>query len=157
MGWQPCEDPGKTHPERVNHLYHSNNANSNNKIIMSLLNSYHLLNAYYMSGITLFDMNQLFHMRKSLSDTYNYHLFYIYQELRHRGTEPLDQSHRWLVMEMRFEPRYPCSLAFLLAQLVKNLPAMQETWVRSLDWEDPLEKGEATHSSTLAWRISWLV
>ena len=42
-----------------------------------------------------------------------------------------------------------------LAQLVKNLPAMQKTWVRSLGWEDPLEKGMATHSSTLTWRIPW--
>ena len=40
--------------------------------------------------------------------------------------------------------------ASLLAQLVKNLPAMQETWVQSLGWEDPLEKGQATHSSILA-------
>ena len=39
--------------------------------------------------------------------------------------------------------------------MVKNLPAMQETWVRSLGWEDPLEKEMATHSSTLAWRIPW--
>ena len=39
--------------------------------------------------------------------------------------------------------------------MVKNLPAMQETWVRSLGWEDPLEKGTATHSSILAWRILW--
>ena len=39
--------------------------------------------------------------------------------------------------------------------VVKNLPAMQETWVRSLGWEDPLEKGMATHSSVLSWRISW--
>ena len=39
---------------------------------------------------------------------------------------------------------------FLLAQLVKNLPATQETWVQSLGWEDPLEKGKATHSSILA-------
>jgi len=38
--------------------------------------------------------------------------------------------------------------------MVKNLPAMQETWVRSLSWEDPLEKGMTTHSSILAWRIS---
>ena len=45
------------------------------------------------------------------------------------------------------------SWASLVAQLVKNLPAMQETWVRSLGWEDPLEKGRATHSSILAWRI----
>ena len=43
--------------------------------------------------------------------------------------------------------------ASLVAQVVENLPAMQETWVRSLDWEDPLKKGMATHSSILAWRI----
>ena len=45
--------------------------------------------------------------------------------------------------------------ASLIAQLVKNLPAMQETLVRSLGWEDPMEKGKATHSSILAWRIPW--
>ena len=39
--------------------------------------------------------------------------------------------------------------------MVKNLPAMQETWVRSLGWDDPLEKGTATHSSILAWRTPW--
>ena len=43
----------------------------------------------------------------------------------------------------------------LVAQLVRNLPAMRETWVRSLGWEDPLEKGKATYSSILAWRIPW--
>ena len=47
------------------------------------------------------------------------------------------------------------SWASLVTQLVKNLPAMWETWVRSLCWEDPLEKGKATHSSILAWRIPW--
>ena len=47
------------------------------------------------------------------------------------------------------------SWAFLVAQLVKNPPAMQETWVWSLCWEDPLKKGKATHSSILAWRITW--
>ena len=45
--------------------------------------------------------------------------------------------------------------ASLIAQLVKNLPAMQETRVRFLSWEDPLEKEMATHSSILAWRIPW--
>ena len=45
--------------------------------------------------------------------------------------------------------------AFVVAQLVKNLPAMQETRVRSPGQEDPLEKEMATHSSTLAWRITW--
>ena len=43
-----------------------------------------------------------------------------------------------------------------MAQRVKNLPTMQETWVQSLGWEDPLEKGMATHSSSSAWRISWI-
>ena len=47
--------------------------------------------------------------------------------------------------------------ASLVAQLVKNPPAREETWVQSLGWEDPLEKGKATHSSILAWRISWTV
>ena len=45
--------------------------------------------------------------------------------------------------------------ASLVAQMGKNLPAKQETQVRSLGWEDPLEKGMATHSSILAWRILW--
>ena len=47
--------------------------------------------------------------------------------------------------------------ASLVAQLVKNLPKVRETWVRSLGWEDPLEKGKATDSSILAWRIPWTV
>ena len=45
--------------------------------------------------------------------------------------------------------------ASLVAQLVKDLPAMWETWVQSLDWEDPLEEEKATHSSILPWSISW--
>ena len=44
-----------------------------------------------------------------------------------------------------------------MAQLVKNLPAMREIWVRSWGWENPLEKGKATHSSILAWRIPWTI
>ena len=44
-----------------------------------------------------------------------------------------------------------------MAELVKNPPAMRETWVQSLGWEDPPEKGKATHSSILAWRIPWTV
>ena len=49
------------------------------------------------------------------------------------------------------------SWASLVAQLVKNPPAMWEIWVRSLGWEDPLEKGKATNSSILAWRIPWTI
>ena len=54
---------------------------------------------------------------------------------------------------------YPlqCSWASLVAHLVKNPPAMWKTWLKSPGWEDPLEKGTATHSSILAWRIPWTV
>ena len=54
---------------------------------------------------------------------------------------------------------YPlqCFQASPVAPLGKNLPAVRETWVQSLGWEDPLEKGKATHSSILAWRIPWTV
>ena len=47
--------------------------------------------------------------------------------------------------------------SLVVAQLVKNLLGMLETWVQSLGWEDPLEKGMATHSRFLAWRIPWTV
>ena len=50
---------------------------------------------------------------------------------------------------------YHSTLVPLVTQTVKNLPAEQETWVRSLSQEDPLEKGMATHSSILAWKIPW--
>ena len=56
---------------------------------------------------------------------------------------------------MAFENLLGASWTSLVAQMVKNPPAMQETWVRSLGWEDLLEKGKATHSSILAWRIPW--
>ena len=49
------------------------------------------------------------------------------------------------------------SWASLVAQLVKNPLAMRETWIQSLGWEDPLEKGKATLSSILAWKIPWMV
>ena len=57
--------------------------------------------------------------------------------------------------EIRWFARLTVSGASLVAQMVKNLPAMQETWVQSLGQEDPLEKGIGTHSSFLAWRIQW--
>ena len=59
----------------------------------------------------------------------------------------------------REEIGYPLqfSWASLVAQLVKNPPTMWEAWVRSLGWEDPLEKGKATRANILAWRISWTV
>ena len=49
------------------------------------------------------------------------------------------------------------SWASLVAQPVKNLPTMRETWVPSLGWEDPLEKGKPAHSNILAWRIPWTI
>ena len=54
-----------------------------------------------------------------------------------------------------FELSLPKKGASLVAQMIKNLPAILETQVQSLGWEDPLEKGMATHSSILGWRIPW--
>ena len=51
---------------------------------------------------------------------------------------------------------YRCYGVSLIAQMVKHLLAMWKTWVRSLGWEDPLEKEMATHSSILAWKIPWM-
>ena len=70
-------------------------------------------------------------------------------------------SHKTLLIALFWQALFRVSLhqnqASLVAQLVKNLPEMCETWVRFLGWEDPLEKGKATHSSILAWRIPWTV
>ena len=57
-----------------------------------------------------------------------------------------------MVSDGAFDLHFP---AFLVAQMIKNLPAMQETWVQSLGCKDSLEKGMATHSSILAWEIPW--
>ena len=74
------------------------------------------------------------------------------------------QRDRLAPRSIRFDsnsPRYvrfdsnAIQYACFVAQMVKSLPAMQETWVRSLDWEDPLEKEMATLSSNLAWKIPW--
>ena len=60
-------------------------------------------------------------------------------------------------LKMKKIPAGRLVLGDWLAQLVKNPPATQETWVRFLSWADPLEKGRASHSSILAWRIPWTV
>ena len=62
-----------------------------------------------------------------------------------------------LIREFGTVTGYNTTRASLVAHLVKNLPAMQETWVRSLGWEDPPENGKATHSNILAWRIPWTI
>ena len=69
------------------------------------------------------------------------------------------QFHRKFQMKFYIQLKIPLThiRASLVAQLIKNLPAVRETWVQSLSWEDPLEKGKATQSSILAWRISWTV
>ena len=61
------------------------------------------------------------------------------------------------IFDMNFRKEYLIDWASLVAQLVKNPPAMQETWVQSLGWEDPLENRKSTHPSILAWRIPWTV
>ena len=60
----------------------------------------------------------------------------------------------WLIIHVKIlASAHELSRAPLVAQLIKNLPAVQETWFWTLGWEDPLQKGTATHSSSLAWRI----
>ena len=66
---------------------------------------------------------------------------------------PITQLYR----SFHFGVSLPLLGASLVAQLVKNPPAMWEAWVQSLSWEDPLEKEKATHSSILAWRIPWTI
>ena len=63
------------------------------------------------------------------------------------------QCLRLHVLNARGPGLIPWAGASPVAQLIKNLPAMQETWVRSVGWEDPLEKGKVTHSRILAWRV----
>ena len=69
-----------------------------------------------------------------------------------RGSSTANRVCAWL-KEGHAQMPCTCTWASLVAQTVKNLPAMWETWVQSLGWEDPLEKEMATHSSILAWRI----
>jgi len=69
------------------------------------------------------------------------------------GASSIPESGRSAEEEIGYPLQY--SWASLVAQLVKNLPAVKKTWVPSLGWEDSLEIGKATHSSILAWRIPW--
>ena len=66
---------------------------------------------------------------------------------------PVEDGQQFSLSETNFIKYIPISMSSLVAQTVKRLPTMWETWVRSLGQEDPLEKEMATHSSTLAWRI----
>ena len=77
-------------------------------------------------------------------------------DLRQVSGDGSRMNQAYYILFLYFRYYYILSvLASLVAQTVKNPPAMWETWVRSLTREDPLEKGMATHSSILAWRISW--
>ena len=102
---------------------------------------------------------QLF-MRKSM---YTNYLFWrgpwgwetVLEIKRGNGVNIWNRSPQGLLSSVFFFPQSGPWRASLIAQLVKNPPAMQEVWVQFLIWEDPLEKGKATHSSILAWRIPW--
>ena len=74
-----------------------------------------------------------------------------------RASERRDEPQRTLKRTDQSinDMRHKRSCVSLVAQSVKNLPAVQETGIRSVGWEDPLEKEMATHSSILAWKISW--
>ena len=76
------------------------------------------------------------------------------QSMGSQESDTTERLHFTCLRPQAFNKKLSVKRASLVAQLVKNLPAMLETWVLSLGWEDPLEKGTATHSSILAWRIS---
>ena len=95
---------------------------------------------------------------------------YVIQYLGKGGSMKLNRRLHWskdlgIWIQSSFKPKFHVldlrsssnNWPSLVAQLVKNPPAMQKTWVQSLGWEDSLEKGTATHSSILDWRIPWTV
>ena len=74
----------------------------------------------------------------------------------HKELDTTEQlSHSLLCFTWGFTENYSPGRASLVAQRLKHLPAMRETWIQSLGWEDPLEKDMATHSSILAWKVPW--
>ena len=77
------------------------------------------------------------------------------EDLPYPGIEPGSPSLQADSLPFELPGKQGTNCVFLVAQMVKNLPAMQETRVQSLGREDPLEKGTATHSSILAWEIPW--
>ena len=78
------------------------------------------------------------------------------QKNKSDSTEDLLLYFKLCILLLLLQVRNVPQVASLVAQMVKNPLAMQETWIRSLGWEDPLEKGMTTHSSILAWRIPWM-
>ena len=80
---------------------------------------------------------------------------YVYIYIPEKAVAPHSNTLAWKIPQTEEPGRLYTYIywASLVAQMVKTLPAIQETWVRSLSWEDPLEKGMATHSGILAWRI----
>ena len=72
-----------------------------------------------------------------------------------KSIRPYSTSYTYLLLERRVTEGLPCTVGFPGGSVAKNPHAMQETWVWSLGWDDPLEKGMATHFSILAWRIPW--
>ena len=89
------------------------------------------------------------------------------RELKGRAgrAQPAGLRASWLTLNTETSSPARCCLCIdsllprtsLIAPLVKNLSAMRETWVQSLDWEDPLDKGKVTHASFLVWRIPWTI
>ena len=113
---------------------HINDSNNNNTIPLCLYNTFKLsnfINIYWLPISQIFGEDLMKHILNLIK----------------RACYILNLINKYVSF---------CSFgASLVAQMVKNPPAMRETRVHSLDWEDPLEKGMATHSSVLAWRIPW--
>ena len=111
----------------------------------------------YWSGVPLPSPE----MTRGLFKIWNQYSQMICLSFIHYNNEKLvyseDIVHFWHISSKLGKYRNKSGLTLFIAQLVKNPPAMQETWVQSLGWEAPLEKGKATHSTILAWRIPWTV
>ena len=108
-------------------------------------------------------MTKLKNTKSSKSETYIFLLLFIYKYIDNCMyiVESISKlSHVQLYRKWKITlldiGHSDCRVSFVV-QLVKNLPAVWETWVKSLDWEDTLEMGKATHYSTLTWRIPWTI
>ena len=116
---------------------------------------------YFYTDLKTNKHGSCLHISNSVNFTKFYHRFNSGQETEHF---PSSSSFGVTAQSQFLGNTFTCSWSFsgcftlgtsLVAQMVKNPPLMWGTWVQSLDWEDPLEKGMATHSSILAWGIPW--
>ena len=147
LGGEDVPEEGNGNPLQCSHLGNPMDRGARRATVHGVAKSQTRLsnqNFHSITGVTNFPTNELYFMTIQVLAFSTKPVL-----LLDFVISPSSQLSRFLLTRMRFS----CIGASLVAQLVKNPPAMRETWIRSLGWEDPLEKGKATHSSILAWRI----